>query len=73
MTTTHLMMHHITSIKAHESKMSVAEFSGPYWSRVIEITDKDGHCHRLTLFGQTMADLAIEMPAPVALAVSEAA
>jgi hypothetical protein len=48
--------------------MSVAEFSGPYWSRVIEITDKDGHCHRLTLFGQTMADLAIEMPEPVALA-----
>jgi len=68
MTTTHLMMHHITSIKAHESKMSVAEFSGPYWSRVIEIRDNMGHTHRLTLFGDTMADLAIEMPAPVALA-----
>jgi hypothetical protein len=68
MTTTSLMMHHITSIKAQPSKHDVGEFSGPYWSRVIEITDKDGHCHRLTLFGQTMADLAIEMPAPVALA-----
>jgi hypothetical protein len=40
---------------------------------VIEITDKDGHTHRLTLFGDTMADLAIEMPAPVALAAKDAA
>jgi hypothetical protein len=73
MTTTSICIHHITSIKAHQSKHDVGEFCGPYWSRVIEIRDNMGHTHRLTLFGDTMADLAIEMPAPVALAVSEAA
>jgi hypothetical protein len=72
--TTSISIHNVSAIKASAVREERYQYSGrEYFVRTIDIVDDNGHKFSLTLFSDLMIGLAIEMPAPVALAAKEAA
>ena len=71
---TSICIHNVTAIKASATKTERHQYGnrGEYFVRTIEIVDDNGHKFSLTLFSDLMVGLAIEMPAPVALATTAA-
>jgi hypothetical protein len=70
---TSICIHNVTAIKASVTKTEHYPSSGrEYFVRTIDIVDDNGHKFSLTLFSDLMVGLAIEMPAPVALATTTA-
>lgn len=69
--TTSICIHNVTAIKASAVKTEHYQYNGrEYFVRTIDIVDDNGHKFSLTLFSDLMVNLAIEMPAPVALATT---
>jgi len=68
--TTSISIHNVSAIKAGPVRTERHRYAPceEYFVRTIEIVDDKGHRFLLTLFGDLMVGLAIEMPAPVALA-----
>ena len=71
---TSISIHNVTSIKASAVKTERYQYAShdEYFVRTIDIVDDKGHKFSLTLFSDLMVGLAIEMPAPVALATTAA-
>ena len=70
---TSICIHNVTAIKASAVKTEHYRYNGrEYFVRTIDIVDDNGHKFSLTLFSDLMVGLAIEMPAPVALATTTA-
>jgi hypothetical protein len=70
---TSICIHNVTAIKASATKTEHYQYNGrEYFVRTIDIMDDNGHTFSLTLFSDLMVGLAIEMPAPVALATTAA-
>jgi hypothetical protein len=66
---TSICIHNVSAIKASAVREERYQYSGrEYFVRTIDIVDDNGHKFSLTLFSDLMIGLAIEMPAPVALA-----